>query len=402
MLSNPQRRCTLVLALSLLLSAPHSHAEVIQWVRSLFAPVKKTLDVSKVTTLGIADYSGATGESAVKALTEQMRHNKDIKLQPLAQARFHLTGTSSSGRITAILSERGIAKPIFERTYAATGMEENVKALADDIIYAITGRPGLASTRIAFVSDATGTKQIYLCDADGSNTQQVTNNLYGAVSPALAGDDSMLAFTSYATGFPTLVMVDMASGSERQMANTPGVNTGATFSPDGKQLALTMSFVGTPEIFVLSLATSHATCITDSIGTPSSPSWSPDGKRLIFSSNEDTGPQLYTVNATADTPGRLWDTGYSFCTDPEWSPDGSQVAFTARIAGSLAIVVKPYPTGRASLIQGSGAQHPTWSPDGRLLAYAHKGELWVQDLEAGTRRCLVRGLGHISEPRWMR
>ncbi len=400
--NNSLRHHSLAIALCLLLSATSGHAEVISWVRGLFAPAKKSLDVSNVTTLGIGTFTGATGESAAQATRQQLRPNKNLKLLPVVQARFHLNGSSNSGRITAILTERGQPKTIFERTYAAPGMEENVKALADDLIFAITGRPGLASTRIVFVSDATGTKQIYLCDADGENPQQVTNNRYGAVSPALASDDSMLAYTSYASGFPALVMVDMASGSERQMANTPGVNTGATFSPDGKHLALTMSFVGNPEIFVLNLASSHATCITDTPGAPCSPSWHPDGQQLIYASHEDSSPLLYTIDITAEAPARLWDTGYSFCADPEWSPDGKQVAFTARTAGSMAVIIKPYPFGKSSLIQGSGAQHPTWSPDGRQLAYAHKGELWVHDLDTGTRRCLVRGLGHISEPKWMR
>ena len=47
-------------------------------------------------------------------------------------ARYTLTGKSSGGRIDAKLDERN-GKTIFERTYAAPGIDDNVKALIDDV-----------------------------------------------------------------------------------------------------------------------------------------------------------------------------------------------------------------------------------------------------------------------------
>ncbi len=370
-----------------------------RWLRGGKAMSRTAQELAAARSLAIDDFSGATGTTATKALTKQLASNDDLKLLDAPAARFLLSGKSVGGRIEGKLTER-TGKTIFERNYAAPGLEDNVKALADDLLFAITGRQGLASSQLAFVSDVSGSKQIYVCDADGSNVQQVTKHRFGAVSPALSPD--FLAYTGYSTGYPCAMLVDMGAGVERQIASTPGLNTGIAFAPDGHRVALTMSFVGNPEIFVLDLANSHATCISESMGTPANPAWHPDGRLLIFSSNEGDGPQLYLADTQSNSPTQHWPCGYSFATDPEWSPDGKQVAFTARVGLDFAVAIKAYPTGSTRVVQRGGAQHPTWSPDGRSIAYVQSGQLWIHDLATGKRRSVVSGRGEISEPRWMR
>ncbi len=399
MLSNPLRHLLICLVAVLLASVSHAPALDLQnWWKSKTRS-RTSQDLAAASTLTLGEFTGATGATAAKALRKQLNSNDDLRLLDPPAARFTLSGHSVGGRIEGKLVERN-GKTVFQRNYAAPGLEDNVKALADDVLFAVTGRQGMASSQLAFVSDVSGSRQIYVCDADGSNVQQVTQHRFGAVSPALSPD--FLAYTGYNSGYPCAILVDMGAGVERQIANTPGLNTGIAFAPDGRRVALTMSFVGNPEIFVLDLSTSHAVCITESIGTPSNPAWHPDGRHLIFSSNEGEGPQLYFADTQGEQAIQYWPCGYSFATDPEWSPDGKQVAFTARVGLEYAVVTKPYPTGRSRVVQKGGAQHPTWSPDGRSLAYVQSGQLWIQDLTSGKRRSVVSGRGEISEPRWMR
>ena len=356
--------------------------------------------------LRLGTFSGGTGTSAEKALLAELLSSREFFVTgPNEKGDFSLEGSSVGGRVTGTLKDAN-GKNIFQRSYAAPGIDENIKALADDVIYTITGKPGLATSRIVFVSDRSGKRQIYVCNAEGEDVHQVTHDRYGAVSPTLAPDSSMVAFTSYRSGFPVVNLLDLHAGWERGVTDTPGTSFGAAFSPDGTHVAMVMSFIGNPEIFISDLATNTAACISDSVGAPSSPSWHPDGRQLVFANDDGDGPKLNIVEIPAKDGDRSrlfrWRTGYHFCADPEWSPDGRFIAFTTRRSGQWAVAVKPYPNGGTRIVQAGGAQHPSWSPNGHFITYSQHGELFVHDMRSGSRRSVLRGFGRITEPRWMR
>ena len=367
----------------------------------------KTEEAKKtMPRIRIGTFTGGMAASAQDALRKELLASREFFVAGADEnVDFSIEGTSVGGRVTGRLRDAK-GKELFQRSYAAPGLDENLKALTDDVIYTITGRPGLATSRIVFVSDKSGRSQIYVCDAEGGDVHQVTHDKFGAVSPSLAPDSSMVAFTSYRTGFPIIRLLDLNVGWERGVTDTPGSSFGSAFSPDGTHLAAVMSFIGNPEIFVSDLGSNTAACVSDSIGAPASPSWHPDGKHIVFSNDDGDGPKLFVVEIPQKEgeSSRLfrWRTGYHFCTDPEWSPDGRSILFTTRKGGEWAVAIKPYPNGGARILQAGGAQHPSWSPNGHFITYVQHGELFVQDLRSGNRRSLLRGFGRISEPRWMR
>jgi TolB protein len=400
---NPAR--FLFLLFLLILSGPEVEAGALpSWLSFWKSGTKVPSTKVEKKSIWVSDFTGGTGVSARQALVAELNASREFQITQ-EKAEFTIRGSSVGGRITARVTSAS-GKEWMERTYAAPGLDENAKALADDIILTITGRPGLATSRIVFVSDKSGTKQVYLCDADGREVLQVTHHTHGAVSPSLNSDASAVAYTSYRNGFPVVQWLDLGQGWERTVTDTPGSSFGASFSPDGQKLALVMSFLGNPEIFVTDLTTSTAACISDTTGAPSSPSWHPDGKQVIFADDRGDGPRLYIaeVPETSESEAKLlrWRTGYSFCTDPEFSPDGQSVAFTTQVGGQYAVVVKGWPNGAAKVIQGGGASHPSWSPNGRSICYAQRGALYVQHLASGQRRAILEKHGQITEPRWMK
>jgi Tol biopolymer transport system component len=76
------------------------------------------------------------------------------------------------------------------------------------------------------------------------------------------------------------------------------------------------------------------------------------------------------------------------------SPDGESVAFIAFEAdGRQAVVVCRLPmcASRQEIARVSDFRAPVrWTPDGRGVAYAEKGNLWVQSLGGGPPRQLTR------------
>lgn len=356
--------------------------------------------------LRLAVFSGGTGASARAVLQEELLNSREFFVATHDEAvDFTLEGSSIGGRVSGrLLDQKG--RQLFERSYAAPGLDENIKALTDDIIYTITGKPGLATSRMVFVSDKSGRKQVYVCNSDGKEVQQLTHDRLAAVAPTISPDASMVAFTSYRSGFPTVHLMDIHSGWEREISDTPGSSAGPAFSPDGSRLALVMSFIGNPEIFVSDLNANTAACISDSFGAPGSPSWHPDGRHIAFSNDDGQGSSLYIVKMP-DKEGQpahfsRWRTGYSHSTDPEWSPDGRQVAFTARSGNQWIVAIKTYPNGTSRIIERGGAMHPSWSPNGRYLCYTQHGELFVHEITTGSRRSVLKNFGRITEPRWMR
>lgn len=361
----------------------------------------------EVPAVHIGSFSGGTGESVARMVTDEVLESNEflVAVQP-DQAAYLLEGSSVGGRVTGKLTDSE-GKTLFSRTYAAPGIRENVLAFVDDVIFAATGKPGLALSRIVFVSDVDGTKQVYLCGPNGEDVQKVTAQRHGAVSPTLSPDVSMVAYTTYRSGYPVVEVMDLHSGWKRTVTDTPGSSFGASFAPDKPRLAVVMSFLGNPEVFVTDLNSNTAGCLSDTIGVPSSPVWHPDGKQIMFSCDEGKGSELFVVELPEQEEGSSklfrWRTGQRFSTDPSWSPDGKMVAFTAMSSrGNTSVVVKPYPEGRARVVESSGAQHPSWSPNGRFLVYAKRGDLWVYDLRSRRHQSILRDYGNISEPRWMK
>ncbi|MEW6283612.1 MAG: DPP IV N-terminal domain-containing protein, partial [Candidatus Eremiobacterota bacterium] len=133
-------------------------------------------------------------------------------------------------------------------------------------------------------------------------------------------------------------------------------------------------------------------------------------ERIVFSSPTPNGHQLFLLDpGTTDRSqpnfpksekasvqgvrqlGRLpGDNRY-----PAVSPDGDTVAFTSGGAIHVMDLLKPLPR---RLVEGS---EPTWSPDASMLAYVHKGNLWVVNAD-GSQPTQLTTRGGVRSPSWSR
>lgn len=240
-------------------------------------------------------------------------------------------------------------------------------------------------TQIAFSSQHEGNDEIYVMDADGSHTTNLSNHPAIDANLSWAARDSRILFVSDRTGQPERYAVN-ADGSGLTRLERTNVPIGF-LSPDGKQIAYsapTDAAVQPPtgedvprDLYVIDIDGSHLVNLTNSPADDWGLAWSPDGRRLAFRSSSTPlarGKDLYSVNVDgsgltklASSPGDVWD--------PVWSPDGSHIVFAAEhdVAGGQDIyVVRPEGAGLTRLTSGLGDHSPAWSPDGARIVFVSR------------------------------
>jgi len=355
-----------------------------------------TITVRKGDAINVAfkGLGGSDGAAVGKVLLNDLNLSGFIAVGDPARAAYSVEGTAAGGLDGRVVDTRGGV--ILSKRY--TGDTRSMAhQFADDIVETLTGHKGIASSKIAFVSNRSGHKEIYTADYDGANVRQLTSDNTISVGPALSPDRHKLAYTGYQSGYADIYLVDLASGARNRIVKSPGTNSGAAFSPDSARIACTLSKDGNPELYIVGLDGGGARRLTRTVGVESSPTWSPSGGEIIYSYDETGGPQLYRIGVGGGS-GRPIQTGYGYCTEPSWAPDGRKVAFNVRSGGSFSVAVLDLGGGTPRIV-GSG-EDPVFGANSRHLIFSTGSSLVLLDSQNGRTTNIVSGLGNVSEPTW--
>ncbi len=355
-----------------------------------------TIRKSDAINVSLAGLGGAEGGTVGSVLQNDLTLAGAFVLGPAATASYVISGTASGGSLQGQVKDRS-GGTVLAKTYSGAPRAV-AHQFADDIVETLTGRPGIATSKIAFVSTRSGRKEIYTADYDGANVRQLTNDGVISVAPAISADGSKLAYTGYQSGYADIYLIDLASGARSRIVKFPGTNSGAAFSPDGGRIACSISKDGNPELYVVGANGSGARRLTRTRGVESSPSWSPDGGEIVFSSDENGSPRLFRIGSGGGTPQPV-STGMGFCTEPSWSPDGRKIAFTVR-QGGFSIAVTDLGSGTARVL--AAGEDPAWGANSRHLIYSTGSALMLLDTQNGRSVPIVSGLGKVTEPSWSR
>ena len=364
-------------------------------VSCLLSPAQVVITGSGKALVSIDDLQAKPEEKNI--LMRDLRQSGVIDLVANNQARYRVEGSISANTLQSRLTETPQSKVLFNQTYSGN-QRDIIHQLADDIVQTITGTPGIATTRIAFISKNSGAKELYVMNLDGGSVKQITRDRSLSGSPSFSPDGVHVAYTSYKSGYPDVYVIDLNSGQRNRVAGFPGLNSGASYSPNGNRLALTLSKSGNPEIYVMGANGSSPTPITRTRGAEASPSWSPDGNALVFVSDDRGSPQLYTASSSGGGMKRL-STGFLYATEPSWSPDGKKIAFNARIGGSFQVCLYDVATQQTrQLTQSSNNEDPSWTRNSRHLVFSRNGQLILLDTISLETYELKNGLGQNTEP----
>jgi TolB protein len=346
----------------------------------------------------IKEIGGPAGVAATSVLKNDIQLSGSLSLGDASTATITVSGTASAGSFNGLATEKS-GSIVLQKSYSGE-TRHTVHQFTNDLIETVTGQKGIALSKVAFVADRTGHKEIYTCDYDGARTLQLTHDGAISVSPALSADGRRLAYTGYQSGYADIYLVDLTSGARNRIIKYPGTNSGAAFSPDGTRIACTMSKDGNPEIYVTGINGDSPRRLTRSRGVESSPTWSPSGSEIIYSSDERGGPQLYRIPSEGGS-GRLLSTGFGYNTQPNWSADGHKVTFNVRSGGGFQVAILELDAGPTHVAVADGG-NPVWGPDSRHIIFSRGNGLYLFDTVTGRETRLVSDLGQISEPTWSR
>ena len=119
---------------------------------------------------------------------------------------------------------------VLAKRYVATMNEistrEAAHRFANEIIQALGGGvPGINLSRIAFVSNRTGSPEIWVMDYDGFNQRPITSFRSQSLTPRWSPDNTRIAFTSYWKSNPDLYIVSLETNRLLTFPRYKGLNT---------------------------------------------------------------------------------------------------------------------------------------------------------------------------------
>lgn len=275
---------------------------------------------------------------------------------------------------------------------------------SDEVMQAVTGERGPFTGKIAFVSKATGNKEICMMDYDGHNVTRLTKNGSINLNPEFSPSGREIIFTSYKKRNPDLYRRELYTGTEARISSSQGINVTAAYAPDGTRIALAKSKDGHSQIYLISKDGKELARLTRTSAIDVSPSWSPDGSRIAFVSDRLGSPQVFVMNADGTGTRRLTTTG-SYNVSPRWSPKGDKIAYCRQEGNGFQIhSVNPDGTGDTRLTAEGNNEHPRWSPDARFITFSSRRggaeSIYVMRADGSGETRVSRGKGADSHPTW--
>jgi len=343
-----------------------------------------------------------------------MKPGKDLDEWKKSGAQYVIAARASNpGKmwtLSATVYEATSGQPVLEKYYRGdiSTVRKAAHMFSDEVVNRLTGKAGIATTRIVFANDNTGNKEIYTVDYDGENLIRLTNDKSIALLPKWSPDGTKIYYTTYRYRNPDMFEIDLKARKIRPVSTQQGLNLPGGVSPDGDSIAMTLSRGKNPNIYILGLANKDLRQITSRRTVDSSASYSPDGKYLVFVSNRTGNPQVHTVELATGKMDRL--TNMNWTDSPRWSPTGEWIVFAGRKRRGEPINIFLIDiTGNQlrQLTKDAGMnEDPTWSPDGRFIAFTSTRnsmrQIYVMDVDGSAPHLVAKLPGKAYTPSWSR
>jgi len=249
-------------------------------------------------------------------------------------------------------------------------------------------------------TDTTGKTQIHLftMNTDGSDVTQLTFKGWNE-RPSWSPDGKMIAFVSNRTGTFQLFMMYEDGSHQKRITHDRMNYWEPCWSPDGTKIACVRWDPDNPDnpetsgLFIMDADGSNLRLLVDGGG----PNWSPDGTKIAFECchkgdwSADAG--IYVINPDGKRKTLLFIAGGSCSFRPDWSPNGKKILFSRGVPNDGST------SGQSLWVMnadGSNLHQLTlpltstfdpegyywgfcWSPDGKKIVFTHNGQVYIMN-----------------------
>ncbi len=272
--------------------------------------------------------------------------------------------------VSITLYDTSEGKAVLSKEYQAERslLRQLGHSISNDIYTLMTGRPGVFRTRILFVGERKGEKDLYLMDWDGKRLRKLGLRSSVLLAPHWSAEGTRAIYSSERGRQWGIYLLDFLKMNEKRIFVSKGTNLAGDFFPKRNSFVFSSTKDGTPDLFSYNIDTTTLKKLTSTSGIEVSPSVSPDGQFIAFVSDRGGTPQIYVMRSDGSEVKRVSFEG-SYNTSPCWSPNGDRIAFSGRRGKNQIFIVKPDGSELTQLTDAGNNEDPSFSPDGRYITF---------------------------------
>lgn len=269
-----------------------------------------------------------------------------------------------------------------------------------------------ALDKIIFVSDRSGSDEVYVMNTDGSSRKQITKNARVLYTPAVNPLGNRIAYVGAFGKTNQVFSVNAEGGSLSQLTSATGPKSRPGYSPDGTRL----SFIASGNVYVADLEGNNpdrvmptheemhaAMASRDKLPSYRMYAWGPDGKGMAGVTSDETGDILVVLPTLEGEALRipLSVGGRASVVGLAWAARKPILAISVMIGGKSMLVIFDSREKRlmpVAVVERQEIGKPSLSPDGSEVVAAvisrdkkvPSGIVKI-DVQSGSGQIIARG-----------